>query len=151
MLVTRALYIISFFVVIEQCVGIKCYQCSTEEDAAGQDLCGAYEGFRPHEHVPVDCLGDDSHTPGTFCVKVTKQSPRSFIWDGRWRWVIRRCASVTETGVTNVCNWGVDPAGIYYEECYCTSDSCNGGVAVTGGVGVLLLLVLGVLLHQRQL
>lgn len=58
---------------------VKCYQCSTEEDPEGKDLCGAYESFREEEHVPVDCLQDESHTPGTFCVKITKQSPRSFI------------------------------------------------------------------------
>ncbi|KAA0192547.1 hypothetical protein HAZT_HAZT002099 [Hyalella azteca] len=51
--------------------------------------------------------------------------------DGRWRTVIRRCASVTETGVTNVCNWGVDLNGVYYEECYCTSDNCNAALPST--------------------
>lgn len=48
-----------------------------------------------------------------------------FAGDGRWRTVIRRCSSVTETGVTNMCNWGLDPNGVYWEECYCTSDGCN--------------------------
>lgn len=46
--------------------------------------------------------------------------------DGRWRQVIRRCASVAETGVTGVCNWGVYENGVYWEECYCSQDSCNG-------------------------
>ncbi len=46
--------------------------------------------------------------------------------DGRWRQVIRRCASVSETGVTGVCNWGVYENGVYWEECYCSEDSCNG-------------------------
>lgn len=58
---------------------MKCYQCSTDEDPEGKDLCGAYQSFREEEHVPVDCLHDESVTPGTFCVKVTKQSPRAFI------------------------------------------------------------------------
>lgn len=48
-----------------------------------------------------------------------------FLGDGRWRQVIRRCASVADTGVTGVCNWGVYDNGIYWEECYCAEDACN--------------------------
>ena len=47
--------------------------------------------------------------------------------DGRWRQVIRRCASVSDTGVTGVCNWGVYENGVYWQECYCASDGCNSG------------------------
>lgn len=63
------------------CTGgaIKCYQCSTDEDPKGKDLCGAYEPFDETAHIPVDCLQEESVTPGTFCVKITKQSPRMFI------------------------------------------------------------------------
>ncbi|XP_063602378.1 uncharacterized protein LOC134778479 [Penaeus indicus] len=117
--------------VIYETGAIKCYQCSTDEDPEGRDLCGAYEYFDEEAHIPVDCFQEESVTPGTFCVKITKQSPRMFIWDGRWRTVIRRCSSVTETGVTNVCNWGVDLNGVYWEECYCTSDGCNGSSTLT--------------------
>lgn len=35
---------------------------------------------------------------GTFCFKSIQQGPRGFIWDGRWRSVIRRCAQVSERG-----------------------------------------------------
>lgn len=49
-----------------------------------------------------------------------------FSGDGRWRHVIRRCASVADTGVTGVCNWGVYENGDYWEECYCSHDACNG-------------------------
>ena len=118
-----------------------------------------YWPFEPERNVPVDCNSDESHTPGTFCVKVVKQGPRGFIckfnfgsiykcakykimicgrpdmiiiyicvWcigDGRWRQVIRRCASVSDTGVTGVCNWGVYENGVYWQECYCASDGCN--------------------------
>lgn len=45
--------------------------------------------------------------------------------DGRWRQVIRRCASVADTGVTGVCNWGVYENGVYWEECYCAHEACN--------------------------
>lgn len=52
-----------------------------------------------------------------------------FAGDGRWRQVIRRCASVSDTGVTGVCNWGVLENGVYWEECYCSHDGCNGAQA----------------------
>ena len=107
-----------------------------------------YWPFESDRNVPVECNSDESHTPGTFCVKITKQGkamhlssilrytgtthglflspgPRGFIWDGRWRQVIRRCASISDTGVTGVCNWGVLPNGVYWEECYCSHDGCN--------------------------
>ncbi len=38
---------------------------------------------------------------------------------------MRRCASVADTGVTGVCNWGVYENGVYWEECYCSTDACN--------------------------
>ncbi|KAG7170649.1 uncharacterized protein LOC121864173 [Homarus americanus] len=128
---------------------IKCYQCSTDEDPDGRDLCGAYETFDAESHIPVDCFQEESVTPGTFCVKVTKQSPRMFIWDGRWRTIIRRCSSVTESGVTNMCNWGVDPIGVYWEECYCTSDGCNGSSATTASFLVVVTAVIS-LVFLRQ-
>ena len=37
----------------------------------------------------------------------------------------RRCAAVSDTGVTGVCNWGVLENGVYWEECYCSADGCN--------------------------
>lgn len=63
--------------------------------------------------------------------------------DGRWRQVIRRCASVADTGVTGVCNWGVYENGVYWEECYCSSDSCNAADSLVKPAVVLpLVLVL---------
>ncbi|XP_001948579.2 uncharacterized protein LOC100160183 [Acyrthosiphon pisum] len=105
--------------------GIKCYQCSTNSDPEGSDSCGAYGKFDKDRHVSVECTSDESHTPGTFCVKVTKQGPRGYITDGRWRNVIRRCGLVSDTGVTGVCNWGVELNGGFWEECYCSEDNCN--------------------------
>ncbi|KAK7067613.1 hypothetical protein SK128_021874 [Halocaridina rubra] len=128
---------------------IKCYQCSSDEDPKGEDLCGAYARFDERTHIAVDCFHDESVTPGTFCVKITKQSPRMFIWDARWRTVIRRCSSVTETGVTNVCNWGVDPMGHYWEECYCTSDGCNGASSVVISFVSMTLCLLATLLLRN--
>merc|ERR1712107_893021 len=117
-LVYLFLYIISYNTVSS----IKCYQCSSTEDQRKptgiwskdqftqnrfEDNCGVYWPFQTERNIPVECNSDESHTPGTFCVKILKQGPRGFIWDGRWRQVFRRCASVSDTGVTGVCNWGV--------------------------------------------
>ncbi|KAF7279344.1 hypothetical protein GWI33_007359 [Rhynchophorus ferrugineus] len=97
---------------------IRCYQCSSAEDRK-------------------DCNSEESHMPGSFCMKVTQQSPKGFIWDGRWRQVIRRCASVADTGVTGVCNWGVYDNGVYWEECYCSENECN--VTINHPVSILIL------------
>lgn len=112
-----------------QSTATRCYECSSAQNPK-EDTCGAYKDFEKEKHIPVECTSDESHTPGTFCMKITKQGPRGFIWDGRWRQVIRRCGSVAENGVTGVCNWGVQENGVYWEECYCSDDSCNGTSAV---------------------
>ncbi|XP_026756462.1 uncharacterized protein LOC113516270 [Galleria mellonella] len=104
---------------------VRCYQCASSQDNKGEDTCGAYKKFDRDSHIAVECNSDESHMPGSFCMKLTQQGPKGFIWDGRWRQVIRRCASVADTGVTGVCNWGVYPNGVYWEECYCSSDECN--------------------------
>merc|ERR1711935_546237 len=142
---TQALSTFTLIIVIILPIGecIKCFQCSSTEDQRKptgvwsedhytqnryEDNCGVYWPFEKHRqgNVPIECNSDESHTPGTFCVKITRQGPRGFIWDGRWRQVIRRCASVSDTGVTGVCNWGVLENGVYWEECYCSHDGCNG-------------------------
>ena len=65
-------------------MSIRCYQCDSDLDkGTGEDHCGVYNRFDKDYHIPVDCQGDESFTPGTFCVKLTQQSPRGFIWDGR--------------------------------------------------------------------
>ncbi|ALC42854.1 CG6583 [Drosophila busckii] len=125
-------------------LAIRCYQCSSDQDRKGHDSCGAYKRFNRTEHISIECNSDESHMPGSFCMKVVQQGPRGFIWDGRWRQVIRRCASVSDTGVTGVCNWGVYENGVYWEECYCSSDACNAGSIP--GVHKSLQLLLGVVL-----
>ncbi|XP_014206976.1 uncharacterized protein LOC106638369 [Copidosoma floridanum] len=121
---------------------IKCYQCSSDTDPKGVDNCGAYKPFDKEKHYPVECNSDESKAPGTFCVKVTQQGPRGFIWDGRWRQVIRRCASVASTGVTGVCNWGVYENGDYWEECSCSGDGCNAASRLQLGTAAILAAVL---------
>ncbi|CAH1116155.1 unnamed protein product [Phaedon cochleariae] len=123
--------IIVFLSIFEIGSAVRCFQCSSNEDGPNEDNCGAYRKFYKHDHIAVECNSEESHMPGSFCMKVTQQSPKGFIWDGRWRQVIRRCASVADTGVTGVCNWGVYENGIYWEECYCSEDECNGGAGIS--------------------
>ncbi|KAL3272741.1 hypothetical protein HHI36_014203 [Cryptolaemus montrouzieri] len=135
---TSIISIVIVLTIFDLSEAIRCYQCSSNEDAKGQDNCGAYRTFDEREHIAIDCNSQESHMPGSFCMKVTQQSPRGYIWDGRWRQVIRRCASVADTGVTGVCNWGVYENGIYWEECYCSEDKCNSSNVVIGSyVGIV--------------
>ncbi|XP_076549386.1 UPAR/Ly6 domain-containing protein crok [Osmia lignaria lignaria] len=129
---------------------IRCYQCSSDTDPKGEDLCGAYNKFDKEKNIAIECNSEESHMPGTFCVKVTHQSPRGFIWDGRWRQVIRRCASVSSTGVTGVCNWGVLPNGVYWEECSCAEDSCNEASTLSSFsiMRILLLLAISICIYS---
>ncbi|XP_076160273.1 UPAR/Ly6 domain-containing protein crok [Ptiloglossa arizonensis] len=123
---------------------IRCYQCSSDTDPKGEDLCGAYQKFDKEKNIAIECSSEESHMPGTFCVKVTHQSPRGFIWNGRWRQVIRRCSSVASTGVTGVCNWGVHNNGVYWEECSCSEDSCNEATTLSS-FSITILLLIGIL------
>lgn len=58
---------------------IKCYQCSSSEDPKGQDNCGAYRKFDEKEHIAIECNSFESHMPGSFCMKITHQSPKGYI------------------------------------------------------------------------
>ncbi|KAG7312313.1 hypothetical protein JYU34_001793 [Plutella xylostella] len=117
---------------------VRCYQCSSSQNIK-EDTCGAYKKFDTYSHIAVECNSDESHMPGSFCMKVTQQGPKGFIWDGRWRQVIRRCASVADTGVTGVCNWGVYDNGVYWEECYCSSDECNHSAFIQASAPLMLV------------
>lgn len=75
-------------------------------------------------------MAEDAVTPGTFCYKSIQQGPRGFIWDGRWRTVIRRCAQISERGTSWGCDWGFHENGVYWEECYCAEDGCNGSTSL---------------------
>ncbi|XP_034951988.1 uncharacterized protein [Chelonus insularis] len=119
---------------------IQCYQCSTDTDPKGEDLCGAYNGFDKERHIAIDCTNGDSKMPGSFCVKEVQQSARGFIWDGRWRQVIRRCASVADTGVTGVCNWGVNENGVFWQRCYCSQDQCNGATTLSSSLAITIFI-----------
>ncbi|RWS07936.1 hypothetical protein B4U79_03730 [Dinothrombium tinctorium] len=109
-----ATFIIVFFIFslfhISKVHAIKCYQCSSDEDKKN-DNCGAYESFDTTKNTAVECMGEEAVTPGTFCYKSIQQGPRGFIWDGRWRTVIRRCAQVSERGISWGCDWGYHENG----------------------------------------
>ncbi|XP_053610371.1 uncharacterized protein LOC128675172 [Plodia interpunctella] len=130
---------------------VRCYQCASSQDSKGDDTCGAYKKFDRESHIAVECSSDESHMPGSFCMKLTQQSPRGFIWDGRWRQVIRRCASIADNGVTGVCNWGVYPNGVYWEECYCSSDECNSSTFLKSSLVVILSTITFALLLKCML
>lgn len=72
----------------------------------------------------------------------------TLLGDGRWRQVIRRCASVADTGVTGVCNWGVYENGIYWEECYCSEDECNTANIMDKSVFLSLSLIIFLVLSN---
>ncbi|KAK8786004.1 uncharacterized protein LOC144115199 [Amblyomma americanum] len=115
-----------FLACFYQVLAIKCYQCSSSEDPKGEDHCGAYAHYDKTKNTAVECLGEEAKALGTFCYKRIMQGPRGFIWDGRWRSVERRCAQISERGVNWGCDWGYHKNGVYWEECYCAEDSCNG-------------------------
>ncbi|XP_045522529.1 uncharacterized protein LOC123713080 [Pieris brassicae] len=125
---------------------VRCYQCASSQNLK-EDTCGAYKKFDTDSHIAVECNSDESHMPGSFCMKRTHQGPKGFIWDGRWRQVIRRCASVAETGVTGVCNWGVYDNGVYWEDCYCSSDECNGTSGITSSLLPVISLIICILIY----
>lgn len=135
--------LLSLLCIVPTVFCVRCYQCASSQDNKGEDNCGAYAKFDKESHVAVECFSDESHMPGSFCMKLTQQGPKGFIWDGRWRQVIRRCASVAETGVTGVCNWGVYENGVYWEECYCSSDECNSSSTLSSSITLLLMTILG--------
>lgn len=67
------------FIFIIPAFAIRCYQCSSATDMKGVDSCGAYKLFNRTQHIAIECNSDESHMPGSFCMKVVNQSPRGFI------------------------------------------------------------------------
>ena len=57
---------------------VSAYQDPYSQDRF-EDNCGVYWPFQEQRNIPVECNSDESHTPGTFCVKIVKQGPRGFI------------------------------------------------------------------------
>lgn len=57
---------------------VRCYQCASSQNLQ-EDVCGAYKKFDSNSHIAVECGSDESHTPGSFCMKLTQQGPKGFI------------------------------------------------------------------------
>jgi len=55
------------------CAGtaLQCYQCDSNEDAS----CPSWQPFDHNINALVDCMSFEASTPGTFCLKITRQSP----------------------------------------------------------------------------
>ncbi|CAG0895951.1 unnamed protein product, partial [Darwinula stevensoni] len=103
---------------VSTCWSIKCWECRSDQDPK----CG--DPFDNTSYPITDCATKPHkpHLPeiaSTMCRKIRQKE------DGRWRQVIRRCGSVSEMGVTGVCNQGIDENSVYREECYCSTDGCN--------------------------
>ena len=64
--------------------------------------------------------------------------------------MIRKCSSIATTGVTNVCNWGIDDNGDYWQECSCSEDGCNGAtIANKFSILFLSLIILPITFYIR--
>ena len=52
-------------------IAIQCYQCDSDFD----ENCRADKPFDTKLNALVDCLSDEAHSPGTYCVKKEWRSP----------------------------------------------------------------------------
>jgi len=50
---------------------LQCYQCDSNED----ESCPSWQPFDHNINALVDCMSFEAYTPGTFCLKVTRESP----------------------------------------------------------------------------
>lgn len=123
---------------------LQCYQCDSNEDAS----CPSWQPFDHNINALIDCMSFEAYTPGTFCLKVTRESPGWFGWIKQ----TRRCGSRSDTGVAWGCRWVYEDNGVWKETCYCEDrDGCNASSlsAVPLKLATLLLVVAAVRLLQR--
>jgi len=107
--------------VLQTTLAIQCYQCDSDFD----ENCRADKPFDTKLNALVDCLSDEAHTPGSYCVKKEWRSP------GWWGWhkVTRRCGSSTAIGSRETCIRGFEDQGVYIRECNCNTDGCNTAIS----------------------
>ncbi|ESO03974.1 hypothetical protein HELRODRAFT_111906 [Helobdella robusta] len=111
---------------------LQCYQCDSNED----NSCPTYKPFDLNINALVDCQSFETRIPGTFCLKITRQSPG---WYG-WIKQTRRCGSRSETGVAWGCKWSYEEDGVWKEMCYCDDrDGCNHASPSQSSLSILLL------------
>jgi len=120
---------------ITSAFGIQCFQCDSNED----DSCPSWQPFDRNINALVDCTSFEAHVPGTFCLKITQQSPGWFGWIKQ----TRRCGSRSDTGVAWGCRWIYADNGVWNEMCYCDDrDGCNAAVPVHRSSNFLIAIVL---------
>jgi hypothetical protein len=136
------LSIVGLICLISSGDALQCYQCDSNED----DSCPSWQPFDRNINALVDCMSFEARTPGTFCLKITRQSPGWFGWVKQ----TRRCGSRSDTGVAWGCRWVFEDNGVWKETCYCEDrDGCNTAsptrvpfsataILLTGGVVALL-------------
>ncbi|ELU06132.1 hypothetical protein CAPTEDRAFT_181567 [Capitella teleta] len=130
---------------------IQCYQCDSNEDQS----CPSERPFDRNLNALVDCNSFEARTPGTFCMKITQQSPGceftfglsmiviSYLTGQGWKKVTRRCGSRSDTGVAWGCRWEYEENGVWKEVCYCEDrDGCNAASNMSISLGLLLVLPL---------
>lgn len=129
--VSFAVYVLSF---ISSGLALQCYQCDSNED----DSCPSYVPFDLNINALVDCTSFEARTPGTFCLKITQQSPGWFGWIKQ----TRRCGSRSDTGVAWGCRWVYENNGVWKEMCYCDDrDGCNAAAKPSSSLSVLSALI----------
>lgn len=86
----------------------------------------------------VDCNSFEATVPGTFCMKITQESPG---WRG-WKKVTRRCGSRSDTGVAWGCRWTFEDNGVWKETCFCEDrDGCNGAGLIKTNLLVIIAMI----------
>lgn len=135
-------FISVFSTLFESGYAIQCYQCDSNEDQS----CPATRPFDKNLNAWVDCNSFEARTPGTFCMKITQQSPG---WRA-WKKVTRRCGSRSDTGVAWGCRWEYEPNGVWKESCYCEDkDGCNTATSTSYNLPLMTLLsFIYVLVHH---
>ena len=109
--------------------GLQCYQCDSNED----NSCPSNHRFDHNLNALVDCNSLEAHTPGTFCMKTTQQSPgcKFFLsslnsfqlmgifsqsenilsrWKDTWGMQMERDLRYDDKFNTTICSWSI----IYY-------------------------------------
>lgn len=112
------IFIVILVLFISTGAALQCYQCDSNEDGS----CPSWQPFDHNINALIDCMSFEAAIPGTFCMKVTRESPG---WFG-WKKETRRCGSRSDTGVAWGCRWSYEDNGVWKETCYCADrDGCN--------------------------
>jgi hypothetical protein len=133
--VVLQLSLVGILFLISSGAALQCYQCDSQED----DSCPSWQPFDRNINALVDCMSFEARIPGTFCLKVTQQSPGWFNWQKQ----TRRCGSRSDTGVAWGCRWVFQDNGVWKETCYCEDhDGCNKSTPSRSPFSTLALLLL---------